>query len=41
MAYSDDVSGLRAQDRGRGNSRCERDAAGGLEQAAARELMMV
>jgi hypothetical protein len=41
MADLDDVGGLRAQNRRRRNARHERDAAGGLQQATARELILV
>ena len=37
----DDVCGLGAQNSRRGNPRHQRDAAGGLQQAAARELTLV
>ncbi len=41
MTDSDDVGGLRAQNGRRGHSRHQRNAAGRLQQAAARELIMV
>ena len=41
MADLDDVGGLGAQNGRRGNPRHQREAAGGLQQAAARELSVV
>jgi hypothetical protein len=41
VADLDDVGALRAQNRRRGDSRHQRNAAGGLQQAAARELIVV
>ena len=41
MAELDDIGGLGAQNRRRGNSRHQGNAAGGLQQATARELIVV